>query len=208
MLETSRQSPFAVADRIRLPFAFDGDRLRADLDAIVGETWVDHFVQQNYEGDWSVLPLRYTAGATHPILQAYSNPSVTAFEDGPLFARAPYIRAVVARFHCPVQAVRLMRLTPGSRIKEHQDLDLAAEWGAARIHVPIVTNPDVEFLVNRMPVTMAPGSVWYLRLADPHSVYNGGTTDRVHLVIDCTADDWLMAMLRDGADQENNPAIQ
>jgi hypothetical protein len=199
MLETSRQSPFTFADRVRLPFAFDGDRLRADLDIVVGETWVDHFVKQNYEGDWSVLPLRYAAGATHPILKAYSSPTATVFEDGPLFGRAPYFREVVARFECPVQAVRLMRLTPGSRIKEHKDHDLAAEWGAARVHIPITTNADVEFLLNREPVAMLPGSVWYLRLADPHSVYNGGMTDRVHLVIDCTANDWLVEILRGGA---------
>ena len=45
---------------------------------------------------------------------------------------------------------------------------------------------------------MAPGSVWYLRLADEHSIVNGGTRDRVHLVIDCTVDDWLLGKLRQG----------
>jgi hypothetical protein len=41
----------------------------------------------------------------------------------------------------------------------------------------------------------APGSVWYLRLSDPHSVYNKGNTDRVHLVIDAVANDWMMTMI-------------
>lgn len=191
MLETPQQSLFSFADRARLPFSFDAAGLREDLDRIAGGVWVDHFVKQNYEGDWTILPLRFTAGATHPILQAYSSPSATEFEDGPLLDRAPCFRAVLAQFECPLHAVRLMRLAPGSIIKEHRDHDLAAEWGAARIHIPIVTNDDVEFLVNRVPVAMEPGSAWYLRLSDPHSVANRGITDRVHLVIDCIANDWL-----------------
>ena len=196
MLDMPQQSPFTFADRVRLPFSFDADQLRADLDRVVGGEWVDHLVRQTYEGDWDVLPLRFTAGATHPVMQIYADPTATRFEDGPLLGQTPYFRAVIARFECPVQSVRLMRLTAGSVIKEHRDHDLAAEWGTARIHIPIITNADVEFLVNRTPVTMEPGSAWYLRLSDPHSVANRGTSDRVHLVIDCTANDWLIGQLR------------
>jgi hypothetical protein len=47
---------------------------------------------------------------------------------------------------------------------------------------------------------MAPGSVWYLRLSDPHQVANRGETDRVHLVLDATVNPWLARMLREGAD--------
>ncbi len=132
-------------------------------------------------------------------MQAYSNASATEFENSPLLETAPEIRAAIGWFQCPVQTVRLMRLTPGSIIKEHFDYDLAAEWGAARIHIPITTNPQVEFMVNRKPVAMEPGSAWYLRLSDPHSVANRGTTDRVHLVIDCSTNDWLTEQLIAGA---------
>ena len=59
-----------------------------------------------------------------------------------------------------------MRLTPGSRIKEHTDHDLRVENGAARIHVPVVTNDDVEFYLNGSRVVMTAGSAWYLRLSD------------------------------------------
>ena len=34
-----------------------------------------------------------------------------------------------------------------------------------------------------------------LRLSDPHSVSNMGDSDRVHLVIDAAANDWLAGML-------------
>lgn len=181
-------------DRLKLPLAFDPDRLRADLDA-VDRDWIDHMVRQNYAGSWSVLPLRHSAGATHPVMMIYSDPTATEFVDGPLLAATPYFREVLAAFQCPLTVVRLMRLTSGSVIKPHRDHDLAAEQGVARLHVPITTNPDVEFLLNGAPVAMAPGEVWYLRLMDSHSVVNYGTSDRVHLVIDAQVDDWLGGML-------------
>ncbi|MGN6817492.1 MAG: aspartyl/asparaginyl beta-hydroxylase domain-containing protein [Sphingomonas sp.] len=184
-----------LPDRAKLPLAFDVARLRADLAIVEGFDWTDHFVRQNYDGRWDVLPLRHQAGATHPIMQAYVPPDATEFVDAPVLAATPYFREVMAAFRCPLKAVRLMRLTPGSRIKEHQDHDLAADWGQARLHIPIVTNPGVTFQLNRVPVTMAPGETWYLRLSDPHAVTNDGDTDRVHLVIDCEADDWLIGQI-------------
>lgn len=183
------------ADRVRLPLAFDPARLRADLARIEGDEWIAHFVRQNYEGDWSALPLRAHAGATHPVMMIYSPPEATEFVDTPFLARTPYFAEVIAAFQCAVTCVRLMRLTPGSRIREHKDHDLAAETGWARIHVPVTSNPGVEFFVNREPVTMLPGEAWYLRLSDPHSAANLGDEDRVHLVIDVQADDWLEGML-------------
>ncbi len=190
-----RQQSYRYPDRVRLPLHFDPARLRADLDGLIDTPWTEHFVRQNYEGDWNVLPLRCAKGATHPIMQIYSDPTVTEYEDTALLARSPYFQAVLRAFRCPVQAVRLMRLTPGSIIKEHRDNDLEAECGSARLHIPIVTNPDVDFRLNGERVVLDPGSVWYLRLSDRHSVANRGTADRVHLVVDCVADAWLTDLL-------------
>ncbi|QNA83306.1 aspartyl/asparaginyl beta-hydroxylase domain-containing protein [Sphingomonas sp. So64.6b] len=199
MLDVLQQSAHSYADRLCLPFSFDPAQLRADLERLERDAWTRHYVPQNYEGDWSVLPLRFAKGATHPIKMIYADPTATEFVDGPNLAASAYLTAVLASFKCPMHAARLMRLTPGSVIKEHNDHDLAADWGKARIHIPITTNPDVEFMLNGIPVAMAPGSAWYLRLADPHRVANRGTEDRVHLVIDCEVNDWLADMLRAAA---------
>jgi hypothetical protein len=182
-------------DRLCLSLAFDPIRLAADLARLEGLAWTAHFVPQHYEGDWSVLPLRVPVGATHPVLQIAPSPLCRDWEDTELLGACPYIKAVLVAFACPLEAVRLMRLAPGSVIKEHRDFDLAAEQGVARLHIPIATNPGVDFRLNGTRVTMAPGSVWYLRLADPHSVTNAGATSRVHLVIDAIVDPWLEDLL-------------
>jgi aspartyl/asparaginyl beta-hydroxylase len=184
-----------LPDRLKLPFAFAPEPLAEDLAGLAGDAWIAHFVMQNYDGDWSVLPLRGPASARHPIQSIYSNPSETNYADTDLMARCPNIARALGTFRCSLQAVRLMRLTPGSAIKEHRDHDLDAANGFARLHVPITTNPGVVFEVNRTPLSMAPGSVWYLRLSDPHRVANHGTTDRVHLVIDAVVDNWLRGVL-------------
>lgn len=187
-MEAARPAPDlrALPDRLRLPFLFDFERLHADLSAVESEGWIDHFVTRNYEGRWTVLPLRAPAGTedAHPILQITSNPGVVDFVDTPLLRSCPYYRDVLGTLDFPLGAVRLMRLDPGAVIKTHVDADLSAELGWARLHIPVTTNPGVAFVVNDEPVMMREGECWYLRLSDPHSVRNEGDTPRVHIVID------------------------
>src|SRR5271154_2593346 len=184
-----------LPDRLRLPFTFDAGLLARDLDGLSAVGWTEHFVRQNYDGDWSVIALRGKAGATHPVMMIYSDPTCTDFEDSPMLAACRYFRQVLDTFQAPLRAVRLMRLTPGSVIKEHTDLDLSFEEGTVRIHVPVVTNTGVEFYLNRSRVVLDVGSAWYLRLSDPHSVVNRGSSDRVHMVIDASVNDWVADIL-------------
>ncbi len=185
----------AWPDRVRLPLAFDPAPLVADVEALERGDWTEHFVKQNYDGEWSALPLRAQAGVSHPIQLIYAAPGVTEFVDTVWRARMPGVSAVIDAFACPIRSARLMRLAAGSVIKEHEDLDLDVADGFARIHVPIVTNADVDFRLNGERVAMAPGEAWYLRLADPHSVTNAGDTARVHLVIDLVVNAWLLRQL-------------
>ncbi len=68
---------------------------------------------------------------------------------------------------------------------------MSYEDGIARFHVPIVTNPQVEFLLDRKIVEMKEGEVWYLNLNLLHSVINYGSIVRVRLVFDCVVNHWL-----------------
>jgi hypothetical protein len=187
--------PTTLPDRLRLPLSFDPALLVRDLQGLAAVEWTEHFVKQNYQGDWAVIPLRGPAGATHPVMMIYADPTVTQYADTPMLRACPYFRDVLDAFACPLQAVRLMRLTSGSRINEHRDHELSVEEGTVRIHIPVATNDGVVFVLNGTRVTMAAGSAWYLRLSDPHSVTNAGPSDRVHLVIDAVANDWIRRML-------------
>ena len=189
------ETPRSWPDRLRLPLSFDPDRLAADFAGLNAQHWTAHFVPQHYDGDWSVLPLRAPLGARHPILRIAAPPDQRDWEDTEWLRASPYLQQVRDAFVCPIGAMRLMRLAPGSVIKPHRDHDLDAEHGVARLHIPIATNAAVDFRLNGTRVEMTPGSVWYLRLADPHGVINAGQSTRVHLVIDAIVDPWLEAML-------------
>lgn len=174
---------------LRLPFSFAPDRLKGDLDRIAPGEWVPHFNTSYYEGDWSAVPLRSVGGQA---TQIYPDPTAQAlFADTPILARCPYFQEVLATFQCPLESVRLLKLAARSSIREHRDYKLGYEDGELRLHVPIVTNPDVAFFLAGERVPMQEGEIWYLNLNLPHRVDNRSDTDRVHLVIDCVVNDWM-----------------
>lgn len=178
-------------DRVRLPLQFDVGRMQADLVALKSAEWIDHFVGQNYDGDWTVLPLRGPASATHPVMMSYSDPTCTEFADTRFLDGLRYLPTVLRSIPCPVRSARLMKLAPGSRIREHRDVDLSVTEGTARLHLAVETNDGVRFMLNGTRVVVKEGDCWYLRLSDPHSVENRGDSDRVHLVVDVAVNEWL-----------------
>ncbi|HVQ06903.1 MAG TPA: aspartyl/asparaginyl beta-hydroxylase domain-containing protein [Allosphingosinicella sp.] len=194
-----------LPDRLKLPMRFDAAALAAEVASLDEGDWHRHIFRRNYEGDWCIVPLRAAAGETHPVRMICANPSQTEFVDTPMLDRLPAVKAALRRFRCPVLQARLMRLSPGSAILEHCDPDLDAGGGGARLHVPITTGQGVTFLLNRRPVPMAPGDLWYLRLLDPHSATNRGKTERVHLVVDVVMGDWLRGLMRDGLPTPAHP---
>jgi len=199
-----------LPDRLRLPLRFDAESLAREI-ATRAEEWIAHFVPAHYDGDWSVIPLRAKAGATHPITMIYSDPLCREFADTSFLRLFPACERALKHFACPLLSVRLMRLGPGSTIKEHRDFDLDFAQGVARLHIPIITSDEVIFTLNGLPLAMEAGSCWYLRLSDPHSVVNRGQRARVHLVLDLVVNDWLEALFiaaQKGARMQNPQALQ
>jgi ribosomal protein S18 acetylase RimI-like enzyme len=182
-----------IPDAVKMPLQYDVARLQSDLARMVADEFVPHFNQAYYQGDWSAVPLRSIGGRAD---QIYPDPTAkNAFADTPLLARCTYIRKVLATLHCPLQAVRFLRLKSGSVIKEHRDHELGFEDGEVRLHIPVITNPEVEFVLNQVRVVMNEGECWYLNVNQPHRVANRGAADRIHLVIDCVVNDWLRDLL-------------
>jgi len=154
--------------------------------------WDNHFNNGNYKGSWKVLPLRSVGGRDTII------PGLTAndiFADHPNMDLFPSVRKLLATFQCTVKSVRLLNLTAGAVIKPHCDHELSFEQGEARLHIPLITNPDVSFYIQDQRVIMQPGECWYMNANLRHHVTNGGKTDRIHLVIDCEVNAWLSELI-------------
>ena len=186
----------SVPTAVQLSVRFDAEALAADAAGLPADTWEPHLNTQQYEGDWSGVPLRIAVGAA---LALYPDPTSDRFEDSEHLGRCPSVIDALAQLKCPVQTVRFLRLGPGSRIKEHRDHRLSYADGEVRLHVPVTTGAAVDFRVGDSTVSMAPGEVWYLDLSQCHSVTNFGVHDRIHLVIDCVVNDWLTTQLAAGS---------
>lgn len=154
--------------------------------------WQAHFNTAHYNGSWTAFPLR-TPGGTDNILAELID--AATFEDHSNMSMFPSVKQLTAQLQCEIMSVRLLNLSTGSVIKQHRDMDLAFEKGEARLHIPVTTNPGVEFYVNNERVIMNEGECWYINANLPHRVANNGTADRVHLVIDCKVNPWLQELL-------------
>lgn len=179
---------------LKLPFTFDTAALKSDLEKIEPHEWVNHFNQLYYEGRWSGVALRSVGGAASQLFLDPARPN--SYADTPVLQRCGYFKEVLGTFKCSLESARLLKLDAGSRINEHTDFDLGAKYGAVRIHVPVLTHPDIEFFLNNERVLMNEGESWYLDLSLPHRVFNRGASDRVHLVIDCVVNEWIKSLIK------------
>ena len=98
----------------------------------------------------------------------------------------PIMEEVVAKHYPPggmVLRVILARLLPGCRIEGHRDTHPSFSI-AHRIHVPLLTNPQVEFVVGTERIATPAHHAFELNNKMAHAVANHGDTARVHLIFD------------------------
>jgi len=172
-----------------LPFQMNSLKAWEEVKMIVSNE-KQHFNTAHYTGEWTVISLRSPGGKAENILPDIL--SEAAFDDTELMRRCPTIKALIQSFECSVMAVRILNLKRGAVIKEHRDAGLSFEKGEARLHFPLTTNSQVKFYVEGKQVVMRNGECWYINANLPHRVSNFGETDRIHLVIDCIVNEWLM----------------
>ena len=113
---------------------------------------------------------------------------------------------ILENLPCKYERVRFMKLEAGKVIGKHSDKidkDLGFDDGQIiRVHVPIRTNDDVVFSLfesARAKVAheyrLKTGHYYYTDVTKPHAVRNMSDVDRIHLVVDCYANDTLRTMV-------------
>ncbi|HEX4137514.1 MAG TPA: aspartyl/asparaginyl beta-hydroxylase domain-containing protein [Bryobacteraceae bacterium] len=186
---------------LHFPFRFDTDLLRADLATARTVEWPPHYNEQDYGGGWSGVALRSATGDSSQLAAGHTGSFAGTFKDTPLLDRCPYFRQVLSVFQCPLKSARLLSLAPQSFIREHSDHALGYDDGEIRIHIPIQTNPGVEFYVAGERLALEEGHSYFINVNLPHRVNNRGPAERVHLVIDAEVNDWVHALFRRGVEE-------
>lgn len=158
---------------VRLPFAFDAERLAAEVAALPAHAWRPHPTGQ--PGNHAV-PLISREGQVNDDFQGPMRPT-------PALSNSPYLAQAMASFGEVLGRSRLMKLDPGAEVGMHVDFNY--HWHSrVRVHVPVSTNPDVTFRCGEAAVHMSAGSCWLFDNWRRHNVVNAGDTPRIHLVID------------------------
>ena len=176
---------------------FAAEVLLMEARDLPGESWLPHFNAAYYSGDWSGVALRAPGGRNQLYPDLVTN---APYADTPLLDACPRMREALASLRTEVTSARLLRLGPGAAIREHRDYQIGLEYGEIRLHIPLETNGDVTFVLGGTPLPMRPGECWYVDVTQPHHVENAGTEARIHLVIDCVTNTWLLERLEAAAD--------
>jgi len=188
----------------------------AEQVAALKVSYQDHYSNYNAKHAWSALSIRgYAADVQMIAKPSEMNAKWKAehahedfhLQDTVLRAQLPAIEPLLSAFGTvDWHRIRLMRLQPGGgELQRHTDqVDADSGFGVGqlmRIHVPLKTNPEVIFTVwdaNDVPkhVHMPTFSAYALDTRWPHRAINGGTDERIHLVMDAMTTPDLQSRLR------------
>jgi hypothetical protein len=98
----------------------------------------------------------------------------------------PVMHEIIGKWYPPGGTIiRAMaaKLLAGGRILPHRDSHPSFAAGH-RIHVPIVTNPRVRFMIDGRPYQLQVGEAYEINNQKVHSVMNKGALDRINFIFD------------------------
>jgi hypothetical protein len=207
----SRPEPYPPEQQLTLgtlPIDLPTDSAEALIDAVRDLDFAQHYSGYNKGQSWTALALRGFYDEPDRIEKpAEMNKKWKAEHqadlaneprDTPLREQLAAVEPLLQALPCRAfERIRLMRLAPGGgELTRHADIT-DAQAGAApgrivRIHIPLISNPEVVFhgwdLEGRKHrLVMEPGRAYYLDQRKPHTAVNNGETERIHLVADVVA---------------------
>ena len=170
---------------IRLPLDFDAARLAQEAAQLHASAWRPHPL--GLQGN-TALALISRGGEDNDDFGGRMRAT-------PHLQPCPYHRQVMASFGEVLARSRLMKLAAGSEVHNHVDFNY--HWYTrVRIHIPVITNPEVLFYCGDEKVHMAAGECWLFDNWRRHNVINSSDQDRIHLVIDLSGSSRFWGMVR------------
>lgn len=157
----------------RLSVRFDADRMREEIERMPISAWAAH--PNDIPGNSSIRLISVNGAQNDDV---NGRMAMT-----PNLARSPYLRQILSSFGVVWGRSRLMRLAPGASVPQHADINY--HWFTrVRLHIPIVTEPEVRFFCGDEAVHMAAGEAWLFDNWRLHRVENASGHERIHLVAD------------------------
>ena len=163
-------------------FKFDINKLQSNLQDAENQ----HPFLDKMKKTWKSIPLRSVDGLEGKRGNEGGNlnnsPDPEKYKYTNVIESCPYIKEILDNLNVPLLKVRLMSLEPNRLLPEHTD-DFNDDR-ILRIHIPIVTHPDVLFYVDGKSKNLKEGVMCYANVRKMHKVHNKSNITRVHLVFD------------------------
>jgi hypothetical protein len=175
---------------IKLPMEFDASRLQEDLKTVEKLQRVSQ-PGPYHNGEWAGVSLYSSGGIS---TKASPGPGFEPFQETDVLKKTPYFKEVLDGLLCPKLAVRLLWLPPEGKIGQHSDGIIGFNSGFLRLHIPVVTHPDVIFLISNQRCSWQPGELWYGDFSQVHSVENKSQIERAHIVLDVEINDFILGL--------------
>jgi hypothetical protein len=157
----------------KLPIRFDVERMQAEIAALPVSAWARH--PNDIAGN-STVRLISVGGEENDAVDGEMRPTAH-------LAQSPYLRQVLASFGVVWSRSRLLRLAAGAGVPEHSDINY--HWfNRVRVHIPVITRPEVRFHCGGESLHMAAGEAWIFDNWRLHRVENPTPDERIHLVAD------------------------
>jgi hypothetical protein len=161
------------------------ERLREKVLSLPPEAWL---LNKQRQEDYDVhrqtesIVLIFTDGAGWPDITISREPGWDLLIDEAL----PLMEDIIRRHYTPGGTIiRAMaaKLLPGEVIKTHYDKHPSFGHGH-RIHIPLVTNSRVRFMIEGRPYQFKVGQAYEINNQKTHSVMNKGKEGRIHFIFD------------------------
>ena len=158
---------------VRLPFNFDADQLLKEANQFQEHQWMAHPSRMNGN---SALPLVSVNGEDNDDFAGEMLPT-------PHLEKCVYTQQIMSQLDEVIARSRFMRLAAHAEVSPHVDFNY--HWySRVRVHIPVITNPQVTFYCGDEQVHMQAGECWIFDSWRRHRVTNNSEQTRIHLVID------------------------
>jgi hypothetical protein len=172
---------------LRIVGATDPKAIAAILADVPDSKWHEHvFRQEKYE--------QATHQYTHTIYVKYKGEGRTILDEELHERLTPTLQLMRRSFRnfyrvpkVPIRRIIFTRLQPHKGIPKHRDSGWFLEHHR-RIHIPIVTHPDIRFRAGDHWQHLAPGTLYELNNQRPHAVRNPTDVARIHMIVDIMTD--------------------
>jgi hypothetical protein len=156
----------------------DKSTIDETLNELKNYNWSPVWADKRYAGEhWMTCPL------------------IEDFHKTPNFKIFQLSSIIEEKMKCKIKNLMFYAMLPGGDIPPHRDMVGNVGLGGLRLHVPIITNEKVNFIVDGQKVIMSQGELWALDTSYTHSVSNFGNNNRIHLVMDVIVNDWVINLL-------------